>query len=182
MHLIIRTDGRTERHVDADSWDERFSAWCSLKPSMGIPFAEPNALPIRTEMGGGESGRFTLWIGEPTLNGVGLRNIPAALLAAQWGVPARVLCGPVVVTSSGSAASAFVEALRWSYVESLVDDITRAIHGLPVTSSADPAWPEALRLAAAVLRAAPRPMANGLTGEVAVNYLMAELGFAGGGQ
>lgn len=183
MHLIIRTDGRTERAESVDPWDDRCTAWHSLAASMGPGFTEQQALPIPTKHDDGTHGRLTLWIGEPTLNGdAGLRNLPASLLAAQWGVPARVLCGPVVVTSTGNVASAFVEDLRWAYVESLTEDIVRAINGLPVTSFVDRAWPDAIRLAAAVLTEVPRPHAAGLTGKAAVDYLMAELGFAGGGR
>jgi hypothetical protein len=183
MHLIIRTDGRSERVGWDDPYDDRRTAYHSLNQTFdfGREFRPQHCLPIRAGHPDGTDGDLTLWIGEPSLNGVGLRNIPAALLAAQWGVPARVLCGPVVITSSGSIASAFVEDMRWKYVESLVEDITRAINGLPVTSHVNPAWPQAIRLAAAVLRDAPRPEARGLTGDAAVNYLMAELGFAGGG-
>lgn len=181
MHLIVRTDGRTERHEDGYDYDVRRSVYRTLNwtSDLGREFRPEHCLPIHTTHPGGPGGEFTLWIAEPTLNGVGLRNIPAALLAAQWGIPARVLCGPVVVTSSGSSASAYVEDQRWTYVESLVEDITRAINGLPVsTHVVDSMWPHAIRLAAAVLTAAPRPQAMGLTGDVALDYLMNEFDFA----
>jgi hypothetical protein len=185
MHLLIRHDGRTERHQDVDDYDVRRTVYRTLNQTsdMGREFAPRHCLPIDTKRTAGDPGRFTLWIAEQTLTGdVGLPNIPAALLAAQWGVPARVLCGPVVVTSTGSVASAMVEDLRWSYVESLVEDIVRAMAGLPCTAHADAAWPNAIRLAAAVLDDAPRPDAGGLTGDAAVAYLLDELGFAGGGR
>jgi hypothetical protein len=183
MHLLIRTDGRTERYPDYDIYDDQRNVFRTLNQTsdMGREFGPQHCLPIRA--GQWESGRaeFTMWIAEPTLSGVGLRNVPASLLAAQWGIPLRVLCGPVVVTSSGSGASAFVEDVRWSYVESLTVDIVRAIGGLNPLSHVDAAWPQAIRLAAAVLDDAPRPQAMGLTGDAALNYLLADLGVVGAG-
>lgn len=175
MHLIIRTDGRTQRVTESCARPDRTTAWMSLGMSgtMGLGFTEEQTLPIVAPRSGPSEPTFTLWIGEPSLRGAGLRNIPAALLGAQWGIPARVLCGPVVVTCDGSQSSAYVEDLRWKYVEAVVEDITRAIHGLPTLHQPQPGlWREAVGLTAAVLRAAPRPEVGDLTGEAAVNYLI----------
>ena len=175
MHLIIRTDGRTQRVTESCPRADRTTAWLSLgvTGSMGTGFTEEQTLPIVAPKMSHSEPTFTLWIGEPSLHGVGLRNIPAALLGAQWGIPARVLCGPVVVTCDGSQSSAYVENLRWKYVEAVVEDITRAIHGLPTLHQPQPGlWREVVSLTAAVLRAAPRPEVGDLTGEAAINYLI----------
>jgi hypothetical protein len=189
MFVIIRPDGRTERiSTGVGPVSERVQAAIGMceYSDMGRGFTPNHCLPICTAQADGTDGDLTLWVAETTITSdAGLRNIPAALLAAQWGLPARVLSGPIVVTSSGSAVSAFVEDTRWLYVESLVKDITRALAGLPCKGNVDPAWPQAIRLAGAVLDASPRPIAADLRGDAAVTFLFSELGLpilADGGQ
>jgi hypothetical protein len=188
MFLMIRPDGRTERHVPEPRLTEREQAAVGMceHSEQGRGFTPEHCLPIRTKQADGTNGDLTLWIAEQTVTtDHGLRNVPASLLAAQWDVPIRVLSGPVVVTSSGSSESSFVEDTRWLHVETLVEDIVRALHGLPLLGNVDPTWIDAIRLAGMVLLASPRPHAPDLHGDDALAFLLSELGLpilADGGQ
>ena len=173
MYLTIHPDGRTFRHDSRPGHDPGGIAYCEL--SWSRPFGSGRAVtrPVAVPL---VEGGLTLWADERTItHAEGLRNVPATLLMPQFGTPARLLAGTVVVTSSGSQASAFVEDARWSHVEGLVEDITRATCGLAPIHGAGmpPAWPQAVRLAAAVLRDMERRPAPG--GADPYEFLMREL-------
>src|SRR4051812_3348421 len=117
MFLTIRPDGRTFRHDDGPLHSEAMSnayasaVWYTTSmPRNDNEPPPPIAIPLA-------EGDFTLWVDSRTvIHGDGLRNIPASLLMAQYGTPIRLLAGTVVVTSSGSQASAMVEDIRWAGV------------------------------------------------------------------
>ncbi len=179
MHLIIYPDGRTSRHGDLGDLrsdiviPERTDV---TRARESLDCDDILALPCEP-LGPTQTGTFTLWVREATVTRPeGLRNIPASLLAAQWGRPLRLLAGPVVVTHSGSEASAFVVSQRWDYVTGLVEDITRAVHGLtPHSRVMAPAWPEFIQLAAAALEAQHRETAPDMHGDAALAFLMREM-------
>ena len=172
MYLTIHPDGRTFRH-DSQSHDEAGIAYRELSwsysgpnPLMGV---HPLAVPLA-------DGGITLWVDERTVtHAEGLRNIPASLLMPQFDTPSQLLAGTVVVTSSGSTASAFVEDARWSHIEGLVEDITRTIHGLnPIHAQGMPSsWPHAVRLAGVFLEAIERKPAS--EGVAPYDHLMRSL-------
>lgn len=177
MHLVIRTDGRTERH--GDGGDTRCGIAIphhSNRHRAALSLGTEHVLPLRCPRD--DHGQYTLWVARWTVAGdAGLRNIPAALLGAQWGLAPRVLAGPVAITHTGSEASAFVSDQRWSYVEELAEDIVRAMHGqTPYSVIHEPAWPQAMRLAAAVLADAKRPAVPADASDAeAMRVLLAEL-------
>jgi hypothetical protein len=118
-------------------------------------------------------------------------NVVGTLLLAQWGRPAAdALYGPVavvgaaqpeVVSTEGHVPSytprPFLTEEDLAYVEGLALDIARADRGEQVsTAVGEPAWPDAIRLAAAVLRDVPRPAPRALNGAAAVDYLVRQLG------
>lgn len=169
MFLTIHPDGRTFRHDvphDSELRHARGLHWACppeayASDSIAVPLAEDGLI---------------LWVERRTItHAEGLRNLPASLLMPQFGTPACVLAGTVVVTSSGSQASAFVEDGRWAHIEGLVEDITRASHGLePIHGRGLPAaWASAVRLAAAVLDDIERVPAP--AGADPYQYLMRDL-------
>jgi hypothetical protein len=132
MHVIIYPDGRTFRHGDlGDTAADIIVNHRSDLDRARLSLHTDDVLALCSDPLLG-FGSFTLWMGRRTVtDGEGLRNTPASLLGAQWGLPARVLAGPVVVTCSASSASAMEVEARWGYVESLTEDIVRAMRGCP---------------------------------------------------
>jgi len=176
MHLVIQPDGRTSRHGDlGDTRADIHITHMTDRQRAHLSLHSPYVLPLRCPPEA--HGQFTLWVSRFTVtSSEGVRNTPAALLGVQWGLPLRMLAGPVVVTSTGSEASAHVTDTRWHYVEGLVEDITRATAGLPVHSVIhEPMWPEAIRLADAVMRDAVRHICPGAGDAEALRMLMLEL-------
>ncbi len=179
MHLVIQPDGRTALHGDmGDIRTDIHIHHRTDRMRAQLSLGREDVLPMRCPTD--EHGRYTLWVAKWTITeGAGVRNVPAAILGAQWGLTPRLLAGPVAVTHTGSEASAYVSDIRWSYVEELAEDITRAIGGLPICSVIhEPMWPQAVRLADAVLRDAERPMApKDISDADALAWLMRDLAF-----
>jgi hypothetical protein len=141
--LVIFSDGRTARYGGPPSTDEARDA----REALGYT-------PVRIEAPGMP---WSMWAAEKSLDPADpkwLRNLPASLLPAQYGGRATLLFGPVVLTPGGLDAVASPSA--WDYAEGLVEDITRAIHGFPLIRSHRAEWPNAIRLAAAVLSERPK--------------------------
>lgn len=147
-HLIVRSDGRTELHGDVTEVDieQMREAVARIAPEYETARAilGGNPLPVPLTP-------LTLWVAESTvLRCDGLRNLPASLLPAQYDREPVLLCGTVVITGDPP------DPTTWQYVQSLIDDMTRAINGLDVPGCAEPAWPGAVRLAAGYLNAIDR--------------------------
>lgn len=135
LYLTLHCDGRAyiwpSQHVTEGDTAVR-----------GLGISDPS--PLRPA-----EGPWTIWTNpRATSPRDAIRNVPASLLLAQFGTPIRLLFGTVVVTGQPE------ESAAWIYLETLVEDITRVIHGLPPASGAalaTPEWPDAVRLAAAYL-------------------------------
>lgn len=150
-HLIIETDGRTQLFGDLTELDyeQMRAAVAAVAPEYETARGILGGTPLPIPAGNGLN-PLTMWVDEGTvLRCDGLRNIPASLLLAQYGRPAILLCGRAVMTGDPADPSA------WHYATSLIEDITRAMHGLPV-GMADPEWPAAVRLAAGYLNGVDR--------------------------
>ncbi len=174
MHLVIQPDGRTSRHGDmGDIRTDITVAHLTDRERVRRSLGRQQVLPLRAPADA--YGRYTLWVAKWTItHAAHIVNVPAALFGAQLGLRAAPVAGPVVVTYTSINPAGDGDGL--AYAESLVEDITRVTCGLPPCMSVDPAWPQAVRLAAAVLRGTPRQAAGPLTDHDAVAFLMRELG------
>lgn len=141
------------------------------------------ALPVHVP-----DGEHVAWAGERAREQGQPVNVVATLLLAQWDRPAAAaLYGPVAVCGpmSGSASpgdpgapQGIAKALApddVEYIAGLAEDIACATRGAAVSVHvADRAWPDAIRLAAAVLRDLPPDVQA--EDDAAVAYLMRHLG------
>lgn len=150
-HLIIETDGRTELHGDLTELDyeQMRAAVAAVAPEYETARGILGGTPLPIPAGHGLN-PMTMWVAESTvLRCDGLRNIPASLLLGQYERRIVLLCGRVVLTGDPADPTA------WHYATSLIEDITRVLHGLPVGAT-DPEWPGAVRLAAGYLNGVDR--------------------------
>lgn len=145
--LVVFTDGRTLRYGGIPAADDRLDAREALRECSPDHTVEP----VRIELPGMP---WSVYAADAALNPDDprwMRNIPASILPSQYHADMVALFGPVVLTPGGPEPT----APAWDVLDGFVDDIVRAIHGLPM-STRPATWRSTVALAAAVVDATPR--------------------------
>lgn len=136
--LAVYTDGVTTRYGGVPNIDQRYDAEWVLRDCG----RNADVVPVRVETVGMP---WTMWVDERSLEPTDetfRRNYAASILPTEYGAAPVLTYGPVAITSTLGIDCL---AVSWDALDTLIEDITRAVHGLHVAPRHGHSWWQSVR-------------------------------------